>query len=225
MNHSHIPKEPFCVNDYGIFKEAPVVNAEQKNIFPTLFYEFKIDIDNQKIIDDCMSLKENLPVGVQKSNMGGWQSDVYNLFSINRNITPSVQNLAFNVILAANDISQEHNLGVQFSEHGCDWWININDQKNYNVLHTHPGCALIALYYPKIDKDLDNGNLTLLRCDGSQFIDLYRCKSEYSCYELNAEEKTIYIMPANIMHYVKPTFDGETRISIAFNLSINNVEE
>jgi uncharacterized protein (TIGR02466 family) len=221
MNHSHKNLDS-GINDYGIFTEIPVLDVKSDIIFPTLFYQFKLDIDNQKIIDECFELKNKFPKGVQKSNMGGWQSEVYNLFSIDRNLTPNIQNLSYNVLLAANDISKEHKLNLNFNESGCAWWININDQYCYNAIHSHPGSSLIALYYPKILKDnSDQGNLSFVRCDGSHHIFLYDERPEYVNYNLNAEEGVIYIIPSNVLHYVKPNKLEETRISIAFNLSID----
>lgn len=221
MIHSHKVKSDTVLNDTGIYTEIPVLDVKEEVLFPTIFYKFKLDIDNETIVKECLDLKEKNP-GRQRSNIGGWQSEVYTLFTINKNTTPSVQNLAYNVILAANDISRDHELNVIFDERGCDWWININDNYCYNAVHSHPGSSIIALYYPKISS-MEQGNLSLVRCDGSQHLLMYEHRPDYTNYELNAEEGTIYILPSNVLHYVKPNFANETRISIAFNLSLNNV--
>lgn len=222
MIHAHkVNNNNAILNDHGIYTEVPVLDVKEEVLFPTIFYKFKLDIDNDKIVEECLDLKEKNP-GRQRSNIGGWQSEPYNLFDVNKNITPSVQNLAYNVILAANDISKDHELDVIFDERGCDWWINVNDNYCYNAIHSHPGSSLIALYYAKISP-LGQGNLSLIRCDGSHHIPLYENRQDYVNYELNAEEKVIYIIPSNVLHFVKPNFVDETRISIAFNLSINNV--
>ena len=213
-----------CDNDQpsSYYQEFPVLEVNQDIIFPTPFYKFKLDIDNRQILDECYDLKKKDPNGVKKSNVGGWQSQVYTLFSINKSLTPYIQNLAYNVILAANDISRDYGLDVIFDERGCDWWININDSFCYNAVHSHPGSSLIALYYPKIS-NMNQGNLSLIRSDGSHHIELYQNREDYVNFELNAEEGIIYIIPSNVLHFVKPNQINETRVSIAFNLSINNV--
>lgn len=222
MTHSHISSYSTNCDDDDFFSEIPLLDVKSDIIFPTFFYQFKLNIDNQKIIEECLELKNKFPNGVKKSNMGGWQSEVYCLTTISRYLTPNIQNLAYNVVLSANDISNDHKLSYNFENRGCQWWININDQHCYNAVHSHPGSSLIALYYPKISKDNKEGNLSLLRCDGSHHIMLYENRPEYVTYDLHAEEGVIYIIPSNVMHFVKPNLSEETRISIAFNLSINN---
>lgn len=222
MVHAHKVGINYNLTQEPIYTEFPVLEVKEEVIFPTPFYKFKLDIENSKILQDCYDLKEYDPKGSKKSNVGGWQSEVYTLFSINKNLTPNIQNLAHNVILAANDISRDYGLDLIFDDRGCDWWVNINDSFCYNAIHSHPGSALVALYYPKISS-MDQGNLSLVRCDGSHHIPLYQNREDYVNYELNAEEGCLYMFPSNVLHFVKPNQINETRVSIAFNLSINNV--
>lgn len=221
MNHAHkssnkniseIPNERY--------KELPVLEVTPDIIFPSFCYKFKLGVDNDTILKECFELKELDPFGEKYSNVGGWQSKNYSLMNIEQNLTPKIQNLAFNSILAANDISKDHNLNVEFTIDGCEWWVNINEKECYNVIHSHPGCDIIALYYPKIDSD-DSGSATFVRTDGSQHISLYSNNSELINYRLKAETGILYLLPSHLLHFVEKNNSTNTRVSIAFNLSIN----
>lgn len=219
MNHSHANQ---VLPTSFKYTEIEVLDSSFDVIFPTFFSKFKLNVDNQSILDECLNLKKDDPEGVKKSNIFGWQSQIYSLFGISRDLLPSIQNLAFNTVLAANDISQNYDFGLEFSEHGCDWWININEKFCYNVVHSHPGCEIVALYYPKIsfncDNDINEGTLNLLRTDGSHQCGLYEKNNEHSNYAIAPEVGTLYLFPSHILHYVTPNLEDTQRISIAFNL-------
>lgn len=220
MNHAHQSFNPSDSVEHEIYKELPVLDVNQDVIFPVFLYKFKLDIDNKKILEECLHLRELDPKGVKFSNVGGWQSDNYCLININRNLTPYIQTLAYNVILAANDISRDHELNVEFAPPGCEWWVNINEKECYNVVHSHPGCDIIALYYPKISGKND-GTVTFVRTDGAQYNSLYEGNNDQLNYELIAEEGIVYLLPSHLLHFVKPNLSNDYRVSIAFNLSIN----
>jgi uncharacterized protein (TIGR02466 family) len=220
MNHSHVNKVLPCSGKYD---EVEVLDTSFDLIFPTFFSKFKLNIDNESILNECFEFRDKFPKGVQKSNMNGWQSDVFSLFHIDSSLTPNIQNLAFNTILAANDVSENYKLGLQFGEHGCDWWININDNFSYNAIHSHPGCEIIALYYPKISSDIsssiDEGMLQLIRTDGSQQNGIYEKRPDFTYYDVIPEVGTIYLFPSHILHCVTPNKTNIQRVSIAFNLT------
>lgn len=217
MNHSHHKGGQMIATPK--YEEIPVLDTNFEVIFPTFFASFKLDIDNDKILQECYELRKQDPKGVRKSNIGGWQSEIYALFDIRKDLTPNIQTLAFNTILAANDVSEEHNLNMVFPENGCQWWININDEVCYNAVHSHPGSQIIALYYPKVSYNGDQGNLSIIRQDGSQHCGLYEHRMDYTQYDLNAEVGTLYLLPSHVLHFVTPNRTDAERVSIAFNLS------
>jgi len=219
MTHSHVNK---ILPSSFKYNELKVLDSSFDTIFPTFFSKFKLEIDNDTILEECINLRKDDPNGVRKSNVHGWQSQTYSLFDIRRDLIPNIQNLAFNTILAANDISQNYDFKLQFNEHGCDWWININDKFCYNAIHSHPGCEIVALYYPKISSDVDHGfnhgSLQLLRTDGSHQGGLYEGNFQYANYSVIPEVGTLYLFPSHVFHYVTPNMENIQRISIAFNL-------
>lgn len=221
MNHKHESLQNLDnENQDEIFKELKVLETTSDLIFPVFLCQFKLEIDNDKILEECLELRDLDPKGKRFSNVGGWQSENYNLFTIPRNITPNIQTLAYNAILAATDISGELNYNVEFGPEGCEWWININEKDCYNVAHTHPGCDIIALYYPKINGN-DDGDVCFIRTDGAQYQSLYDNNSEHLMYTLKAEEGVLYLMPSHLIHFVKPNLSNDYRVSIAFNIAIN----
>lgn len=220
MNHSHYSLKSQNLEEHDIYKELNILDVKQDVIFPVFFYQFKLEIDNDKILKECLNLKEIDPKGVTFSNVGGWQSENYSLLSISRDITPNIQTLAYNVMLAANDISRDYELNVEFGLSGCEWWININEKDCYNVVHSHPGCEIIGLYYPKISGKND-GTVSFVRTDGGQYNQLYEGNNRHLNYDLIAEEGVIYLLPSHLLHFVRPNLSNDYRVSIAFNLAIN----
>lgn len=220
MNHLHHPYSNCEVDENQLYQELPVLDIKKDVIFPVFLYQFKLDIDNQKILEECLQLRKLDPRGVTFSNVGGWQSDNYCLINIAKDLTPNIQNLAYNVMLAANDISTDYELNVEFGPQGCEWWVNINEKNCYNVVHSHPGCEIIALYYPKISGNND-GTVTFIRTDGGQYNSLYEGNNNELNHELIAEEGIIYLLPSHLLHFVKPNLSNDYRVSIAFNLAIN----
>lgn len=218
MNHSHNKSSNLLFTPK--YKEIPVLETNFDVIFPTFLASFKLDIDNDKILEECYGLRDLDPKGVQKSNIKGWQSDIYGLFDIKKDLTPNIQTLAFNVVLAANDVAAEYDFNVIFPENGCQWWININDEICYNSIHSHPGSQIIALYYPKLSPNGEQGNLSIIRQDGSQHCGLYEHRMDFTQFDLNAEVGTLYLLPSHVLHFVTPNYSNTERVSIAFNLTI-----
>lgn len=203
------------------FVPIEIKNDERTDLFVTPFWDFELDVDNEEIVEECLNLKKKFPKGVSKSNFGGgWQSKVYDLMNIQKNVTPAVQNLAKNVVDLTNQILEDCNSEKRINDEQIGWWININKGMGYNVYHTHPGCCVIGLYYPMIPKNLKDGEgtLTLLRSDPTSHNDAFADIEDNTEYRIKPKEKHLYLMPSTIGHYVTPHFDESERISIAFNI-------
>ena len=206
------------------FSEIPILDKSREDLFITPLYTFNLDIDLQTIVDECYDLQRKFPKGVTKSNFGnGWQSQVYELLTINRTTTPIIQNLARNVIDMANEMIEDfggEECTYRVTDNNTGWWININRGTGYNVAHTHPGCSIIGIYYPKIPKNLKEkeGLLTLLRTDPSNHNACFADIPNNCEWNITPEENVLYLMPSTVAHYVTPHFSEDDRISIAFNI-------
>lgn len=205
------------VNQYR--SEIEISDVEAFDIFPTTVWSGRVNVNNDDVLDECYRLRDKYPDGVNKSNFGGWQSEVYNLDDILTEVdTPVISDLGNKIIFFANKLcEQELNSTRLFEESGTGFWININEQFCYNVLHSHPKCDLIALYYAKIAPS--QGNLNLMRNDGSAHTLLYENVEDGGFFKLNAEPGVVYIFPAHVLHYVEPNLVDDTRVSISFNIS------
>jgi len=203
------------------FYPLNVENRNKIDLFTTPFYGYNLDFNNQEIVDECFELKDKYPNGVSKSNFGGgWQSQVYELARIRREVTPAIQNLARNVVDLANDMLEDCGSVVRVGDDQIGWWININKGMGYNVYHTHPGCTVIGIYYPMIPDDLEEneGNLTILRSDPSNHNAAFADIQNWCEFVIKPKVGSLYLMPSTVGHYVTPHFSDQERISIAFNV-------
>lgn len=162
--------------------------------------------DPVTITQACYDLKNNDPVGVEKSNQGGWQSQ---LFSIDKG-PECLQHLSQYVLEVSNTTllklynKQENTLKT------CDWWVNINTKNNFNAPHTHGDIHFIAIYYPQLCAS--PGELALFTP--------FNCSTKFGqTYKLMPEENRIYFLPGPLLHCVYPSqTDEKDRISVAFNI-------
>ena len=203
------------------FTPIEVETRDRVELFTTPFFDYKLNFNNQEIVDECFELRNKYPNGVKKSNFGGgWQSQVYELFEIRRGVTPAIQNLARNVVDLTNDMLEDCNSITRVNDNQIGWWININKGMGYNVYHTHPGCMVIGIYYPMIPDDLEDnqGNLTIIRQDPSNHNAAFSDVSNWCEWIIKPEVGRLYLMPSTVGHYVTPHFSDQERISIAFNI-------
>jgi uncharacterized protein (TIGR02466 family) len=188
------------------------------DIFPTVLFSCKVcNIDNDLIIKQCFDLSENHE-SVNKSNIGGWQSPVYTTedISIHGELS-SIIDLSYRAIEFSNLIVEDLKSTALFDKRSPHFWININKNKNYNVIHSHPKCDLIVIYYPIIKEN--QGGLHLVRADGSIHHLLYEGTNYSPEFAFQPKPGYFYAFPSHILHYVDPNESNEPRISISFNMS------
>lgn len=224
MNHAH-RIDNFQNSKKDINNEIEVLGFEQDNIFYTPLWSIELNCDNDKILDECLGLEKKYPKGVSKSNFGGWQSEVYDLASIKKYTTPNIRNLAENILdithEAFKDFCEDNNGEENHLTDEIGWWININRGFSYNVLHSHPGCSMIGIYYvnvPDIDPNSREGELMLIRQDAISHNSAFANVPGLCEFPIRPKNKYLYLMPSTISHYVTAHSSNEERISIAFNI-------
>jgi uncharacterized protein (TIGR02466 family) len=181
------------------------------NIFQDFICSCDITLDNSLILLECEeTMQKN--AGINRSNVNGWHSEV---FSLNK---PSnlynINDLAQHALDFANIMSE--NLGLKNVYKNVDFWINVNKENSYNVVHGHPRADLSLVYYVKVNKL--NGELTLMRSDGAHHTLLYKNRPQQLRYSIQPITGRMYCFPAHILHYVTTNLSEEDRISIAFNV-------
>ena len=198
-------------------------------LFPTIIHQVKVN--NFKFIqDDLINFayqeREKDPIGVEKSNRGGWQSQSnYNnhhnilLSTLQQTIGPYFGNGVF------NNTTQLVFDGI---------WININGKGDHNSSHNHPNCNLAGVMWIKASKELNDTGKALsgdieflsphnftLAAELMAYDDEF-CKkcASWPAYWIPPEEGMILIFPASVMHQVHTNESNQDRISVSFNLHI-----
>lgn len=185
---------------------------EYIDMFSFPIFQENIELDNQKILEFCLSQEKN-NLGRVKSNSGGWQSDAFEI--------PSHE-LAelFDIILDRSKAICDF-MDMEYVTLG-DGWININKYKDFNWTHMHPFSLLSGVYYVKTPKNC--GDIEFENPDADKFLDTKRYVKNFNkfnspLYLTPSEQGVLYIFPSWIKHKVFPNMNKtEERVSISFNL-------
>lgn len=181
-------------------------------LFPSFLTSAEAEnLNNNSILHECYLAKYNDPDGVRKSNVHGWHSEVFigsntEYENLNR---LSVQALEF-----ANTVLEQHQLNQKINK--MTWWVNINPQYTYNVIHSHPKTDLSVVYYARVD----SGGLVLMRNDGAMHTELFAKQPLAMRYEVEPVVGRFYAFPSFVLHQVLNNLSDEDRVSIAFNMTI-----
>ena len=192
---------------------------EVLNLFITPVFKTYLDYPVDKIEMLCQQERLKDSKGVNKSNLGGWQSD-------NINYPNSPFSFLLNIEKICREIAKDElNINTSVSLTNC--WININQKHNSNQVHTHANSILSGVYYIKTPE----------KCGNIQFwhpaVDLmdrdwrFNLESNFNSYNrynstqwwLPSKEGMLYIFPSWLKHSVDPNMSDKERISISFNFA------
>ncbi len=185
-------------------------SIDQHNLFSTPVWESYFDIDNDKLVNYALSLK-NRP-GASISNIGGYQSLKIDLSNDTFNVLgPLIEQI--NELLLT--ISEKYNL--RKTAKVLELWININDTGDYNMSHVHPGAVLSGVYYIKTN---GTGTLDILRSKEEAYlwqsiVNENQNKETWSGVSFIPKSGKVLVFPSWVDHAVAPC-EGQ-RISLAFN--------
>ena len=100
----------------------------------------------------------------------------------------------------------------------CTWWINVNQQDNYNSLHHHYRTDMIAVFYFDVPSE-DSGDFVIMRNDGSTYTKLY----DYNEFVIKPVTGRVYLMPGHMWHHVTPNKNpnNQKRVSISYNINVS----
>lgn len=194
-----------------------------ENWFPTPIWVFDLADINNKTIEKYANTLSKKNKGRIISNYGGWQS---NDFSLNDCENLELKKLATlveqKVVEACVDLTLKPNFQVFMS----NFWLNINNKTDSNLLHTHPTSFLSAVYYVKTHKKsspiIFKHPSALMSFWWTSFCDT----NTYITYpNINYQpiEGRLIIFPSWLEHEVNPNESNKPRISIAFNLEISSI--
>ena len=190
------------------------------NLFPSPVHIFESDgFDEFKnnLIDYVYKLKEKDPEGYTISNRNGWQSRGFDLSDMN-------DLLHGTILQGLSSFSSVKNT----TEMRASAWVNINSPGAYNRLHSHPNSHLSGVMWIKSPKDcgvisFDNPNghqsYTEINSYNQEFKDQFFV---YHSYWLPPIEGRMIIFPSHLQHEVEENKSNEDRISVSFNVTLNN---
>ncbi len=205
-------------NGVGLHWPTPIFNRKFENT----------DDMNRRLVD-IIHEKEKTDVGIAKSVSGGWHSkeDVHTWDF------PEVKRLIDFISQATLEMTIT-STGLRENQFGADStyiaWANILRSGGYHRTHTHPGCAWSGVYYVQSGFDLDHETT-----DDGGFIEFQDPRSGVEMVpvpgnpfgkrlNLPPEEGRLYAFPAWLKHTVIPYQGLSERITIAFNVRIENFE-
>lgn len=178
-----------------------------------------------KFLELCKKEREKDNQGRIISNRNGWQgkstwfTDEENSF-----FRDYIHQMVEKIFYESFDHSGELSFTI-----GNNCWININPKNGYNTSHTHPGCDYAGVFYVNLPTDsessivFDNPISHEVAISTNMYSD--NLKHKYGLYaesKISVEEGTMIIFPSCLRHFVEPNFSDEERISMAFNIVINN---
>ena len=104
-------------------------------------------------------------------------------------------------------------------------WLNINNKGASNIAHNHPHTFLAAVYY--IKTPAHGGNLCFLNPRSPSLFSLQYTKytnENSSFWKIKPAVGNLIIFPADLLHSVEVNQSDEPRISLAFNIDIDQID-
>jgi uncharacterized protein (TIGR02466 family) len=185
---------------FELFKTPLVKTTLQENLNELLLFSEKVFKEQQNSI---------------KSNVGGFHSDNLDINS-NSFLYLLVKNITKNVnIFSKECLNFNKELSI------TNIWLNINNYKDHNSLHSHPFSKISGVFYLKAPKDC--GDIVFI--NSSEIENFFDTPfDKYNFYNsmhasFLAEPNVLYLFPSWVKHYVKPNLSNEKRISFSFNFN------
>lgn len=186
---------------------------EEIMFFYPVYTSYLNDIDNIKIEKEVLH-KKSIDSGVSYSNVGGWHS---NNIDIDKDV---VKGSEIEKLLEQIQTGAEHlyyTWQINKDPELQNFWFNVNEKRDINESHSHPGSYFSFCYYVKTNKN--SGPIEFLRDDASSHYEMSAManKYTYTTYTINPSPGMLVAFPSYIRHRVFPNMSDETRISIALN--------
>tara|TARA_B110000503_G_C7060683_1_gene376495 strand:+ start:121 stop:645 length:525 start_codon:yes stop_codon:yes gene_type:complete len=171
---------------------------QQYKLFPTEVYTDNVLLDISLMVKSLYNTKQ-IDKGIQVSNKGGWQStpDIFT----KKEFLPLLNylhNTAFKLFKIPYNV--------------VNMWGNISSKYNYNHIHHHgknPN-SWSGVYY--LQTPPNSGDLVLHSFWDTDIIQQFHPKTG-----------DVVLFPSSLSHSVEPNLSNEDRVSISFNLQINQI--
>ena len=172
-------------------------------LFPTPYWYFKEPLP-VGVYEWCLDVQRKDRNRVVKSNVGGYHSTSNNNW---------VQDFPY--------LKHLQNIFQDLPSFDFDnWWINIQQQGDYNLSHSHPGVDLSGIWFIT-----PNNGTTVF--ENAQQHTRFCLNQKYdhkdifaNSFALDADAGDIILFPSDLMHHVKSHKLQSTRISVSFNIAL-----
>jgi len=195
-------------------------STETDMLFATPLTRFKVQ-DHEELNAALLAEGERLrgaSDGVQKSNRGGWHSDLdfldLDVPCIGRLRTLAIQSVKDATRRVTSRVDPD-DLDMKISG-----WMNANPRGGFNAPHTHPGAHWSGVYYVN-QPEVETGNSGMI-----EFLDprsdlpnwrLLRAKPFRPKRKIRPQAGEIVLFPSYLTHWVYPNETDVERVTVAFN--------
>ena len=204
----------------GMLFETPIVQARLENG----------DAFLDALRDTILTKKQSAPVGLQRSNVGGWHSDT----DMMQWGGPEAADLAKRAIAIAKPMSYFKDMDVNQIKWRIQMWANVSGPGDSNHMHVHVGNLWSAVLYidmggeGPLGDDIDGMGgefyfedprfpLSAMHNTGFRLVGMDG-KPQAVQPNITPKRGDILFFPAWLRHGVRPYHGTRERISIAINL-------
>ena len=175
--------------------------------FTTEIYVDMLESMSTDLIPKILEYKNTHP-SVNKSNEGGWQSDIINFDEIEW-LIPLISETRQKI----QNVFDTYGI---LNEGIFKYWINVNEPGNSNVKHRHTDGTFSGVIYIKVPEN--SGDIVFHRENMFFGTPLYMTPKSQPMISLNPQEGGLLLFPCFVDHEVAENRSKDTRISIAFNV-------
>ena len=188
--------------------------------FGTLIKEVDLNINVNPLIDFIYNLKKELPNNEIGSSIDAWQSP-----DLSDNIV--FNELKENIFNNADDMFELFNINKNKQLVISNMWAGVNPRGGSNTLHNHPGATFSGVFYLKVPEKSGDIVFTHPAVNHNYHFNVHTVSlwNNINSGEKNIPPKVgkLILFPSYQYHYVKPNQSNEDRISIAFNMTLIDI--
>ena len=187
--------------------------------FPTLIYKTNIKVDNNILYNKALSLKNN-NTGVTTN----WLCETYNTIGT-YDICKDVEFNDFvnQCIESVKDFCKDYGIQNPKLSH-IGGWFNVAQQGDYQEFHIHPNHHFSLVYYVSVNDD--SGNIIFRSPESATDMFMLPLGNEtlasMKTVTIKPEAGTLLIFRSNLLHMVEKNKSNQSRVSISFNVSLND---
>ena len=208
------------------------IKLESEILFPNVLWTTtELDVDRKWLKDYTDICRKEDPIGVIKTNGGGWQSQAFTNDKFEHpKMPPEMKNFKDKLDEVVFDASNQMGFPKLIMD---GLWFNINGYKDYNKEHNHLNSLISGVYYPSVSEPDKMGEITFLRTDGGEyFITSIYEKGYLNDVDITTntavtvaqipEDGLLLLFPGWLKHNVDSNLSKSERYSISFNYVVSN---